>query len=88
MWEILKVIWDVFVLRDAARSGKLNWRKTGFVVGWVVLEYLIVMPPLLLYIQHPPQYRRLFIAAVVLASIVLVVFMWLAFRWRSRQSAT
>ena len=87
MWEILKVIWDVFVLRDAARSGKLNWRKTGFVVGWVVLEYLIVMPPLLLYIQHP-QFRRLFIAAMVLASIVLVVFMWLAFRWRSRQSAT
>jgi hypothetical protein len=46
-----------------------------------------VMPPLLLYIQHP-QYRRLFIAAMVLASIVLVVFMWLAFRSRSRHSTT
>ncbi|HZL51135.1 MAG TPA: hypothetical protein VFC37_09340 [Terracidiphilus sp.] len=87
MWEMFKVIWDVFVLRDAARRGKLNWRKTGFVVGWVVLEYLIVMPPLLLYIQHP-QYRPLFIAAMVLATIVLVVFLWLAFKWRSSHSTT
>ena len=37
MWEILKVIWDIFVLRDAARKGKLNWRKTGFAVCFVVL---------------------------------------------------
>jgi hypothetical protein len=87
MWEMLKVVWDVFVLRDAARRGKLNWRKTGFVVGWVVLEYLIVMPPLLLYIQHP-QYRPLFIASVVMAIMALAVFLWLAFRLRSRQSTT
>jgi hypothetical protein len=25
-------IWNIFVLRDAARKGKLNWRETGFVV--------------------------------------------------------
>jgi len=86
MWEILKVIWDIFVLRDAARRGKLNWRKTGFVVGFVVLEYLIAMPALILYIQHP-QYRTLFIAAMVLAVVVLVVFVGLAWRLRSRSSA-
>ena len=85
MWEILKVIWDIFVLRDAARKGKLNWRKTGFVVGFVVLEYLIAMPALILYIQHP-QYRTLFIAAMVLAVVVLVVFVGLAWRSRSRSS--
>jgi len=85
MWEILKVIWDIFVLRDAARRGKLNWRKTRFVVGFVVLEYLIAMPALILYIQHP-QYRTLFIAAMVLAVVVLVVFVGLAWRSRSRSS--
>jgi hypothetical protein len=55
MWEFLKVIWDIFVLRDAAQKGKLNWRKTGFVVGLVVLEYVIAMPALLLYTASPIQ---------------------------------
>lgn len=86
MWEILKVIWDIFVLRDAARKGKLNWRKTGFVVCFVVLEYVIAMPPLLLYIKHP-QYKPLFIAAMVLAVVILVVFAGLAWRLRFRSSA-
>jgi hypothetical protein len=86
MWEILKVIWEILVLRDAARKGKLNWRKTGSVVGFVVLEYLIAMPALLLYIQHP-QYKPWFIAAMVLAIINLVVFVGLALRSRSRSSA-
>jgi Na+/melibiose symporter-like transporter len=86
MWELLKVAWDIFVLHDAARRRKLNWSKTGFVVGFVVLEYVIAMPALLLYIQHP-QYRPWFIAAMVLAIINLVVFVWLALRWRARSSA-
>jgi hypothetical protein len=83
MWEFLKVAWDVFVLRDAAQRGKLNWRKTGFVVGFVVLEYIIAMPALLLYIQHP-RYKPWFIAAMVLAVVNLVIFVWLAWRLRSR----
>jgi len=86
MWGILKVIWDIFVLRDAARKGKLNSRKAGLVVGFVVLEYVIAMPALLLYIQHP-QYKPLFIAAMVLAFVILVVFASLAWRLRSRISA-
>jgi hypothetical protein len=86
MWELLKVAWDIFVLRDAARRGKLNWRKTGFVAGFVVLEYLIAMPALLLYIQHP-KYKPWFIAALVLAAINLVVFVRLGLRLRSRSSA-
>ena len=42
--ELRKVAWDVFVLRDAGQRGRLNRRKTGFVAGFVVLEYIIVMP--------------------------------------------
>ncbi len=83
MWEMFKIMWDVFVLRDAARRGKLNWRKTGLMVGFAVLEYLIAMPALLLYIQHP-QSKPLFIAAMVLATVILVLFLWLMSRWRSR----
>jgi len=30
MWELLKVAWDVFILRDAAQREKLNRRRTGF----------------------------------------------------------
>ncbi len=86
MWEMLKVAWDIFVLRDAAQRGKLNWRKTGFVVGFVVLEYLIAMPALILYIQHP-QYKSLFLAAMTLAVVILVVFIWLAVRLRPWTSA-
>jgi hypothetical protein len=86
MWEMHKVAWDIFVLRDAAQKGKLNWRKTGFGVGFVVLEYLIVMPALLLYIQDP-QHKPLFVAAVVLAVIILVAFVGIARQLRSRPSA-
>jgi hypothetical protein len=85
MWEMLKVAWEIFVLRDAAQKGKLNWRKTGFVAGFVVLEYLIVMPALILYIQHP-QYKTLFIVAMVVAVVILVVFLSLAVRMRARFS--
>ena len=86
MWEMLKIAWDIFVLRDAAQRGKLNWRKTGLAVGFVVLEYVIVMPALILYIQHP-QYKTLFIAAIVVAVVVLIAFASLAWRLRSRPSA-
>ena len=86
MWEMLKVAWDIFVLRDAAQKGKLNWRKTGLVVGFVVLEYLIVMPALILYIEQP-QYKTLFFAAIALAVVILVAFVSLALRLRSRSSA-
>ncbi len=85
MWELLKVAWDIFVLRDAARRGTINWRKTGFVVGFVVLEYVIAMPALVLYLQHP-QYKPLFIGAMALAGINVVVFLWLAVRLRARFS--
>jgi hypothetical protein len=86
LWEMLKIAWDIFVLRDAAQKGKLNLRKTGLVVAFVVLEYLIVMPALILYIQHP-QYKTLLIAAIALAFVILVAFVSLAWRLRSRPTA-
>jgi uncharacterized membrane protein (GlpM family) len=87
MVEMLKIAWDVFVLRDAARRGKLDWRKTGLVAGFAILEYLILMPALLLYVQHP-QYKPLFIAALVIFTVNVAGFVWLTLRWRSRPAAT
>ncbi len=86
MWEALKIVWDVVVIRDGIRKGKMNWRKTLFTAGFVVLEYVIVMPALLVYVKHP-EYKPLFIAAMVLAMVNLAGFVWLALRWRSRQPA-
>ncbi len=86
MWEILKIIWDVVVLRDGMRKGQLGWRKSLFAVGFVVLEYLVAMPAVLLYHKHP-QYKPLFIAAMVLVVVNFIGFVWLALRWRSRQPA-
>lgn len=85
MFELFKLLWDVVVLRDAARKGNVNWRTWVYGFGFVLVEYGIALPALLLYQKHP-QHKPVFIAAMVLALVNFVGFMWWAIRWQSRQS--
>ncbi len=87
MFELCKLIWDMVVLRDAAKKGQMNWRVWVYGFGFVVIEYAIALPAALLYEKHP-QYKPVFIGALVLAAINFVAMMWWAIRWRARQIAS
>ena len=85
MFEILKLIWDVVVLRDAARKGQLNWRIWPIALCFVCVLYGTGVPAVLLYEKHP-QYKPLFIAAVVFDALLSICFMYWAWRWQARQA--
>ncbi|HEX4022108.1 MAG TPA: hypothetical protein VHX63_13260 [Acidobacteriaceae bacterium] len=87
MFELFKLLWDVVVLRDAARKGQLmNWRAWVYGFGFALIEYGIALPAVMLYEKHP-QYKPVFIAAMVLVVVNFICMMWWAWRWRARQSA-
>lgn len=86
MFEFFKIIWDVLVLRDAARKGQLTWRIWLIAFGFVLVEYGIGLPAVILY-SKDPRYKPLLVAAMVLVAVNLVCFMWFGRRWWLRQSA-
>jgi hypothetical protein len=86
MFELFKIVWDLVVLRDAARRGQLNWRIWPVTFGFVLLEYCVGLATMTFYINHP-EYKSLFIAVMVLMAISFVYFLWWAWRWQTRQAA-
>ena len=56
MLELVKLVWDVFVLRDAARRGQLNWRVWVVAIAFVLILYGTGLPAAMLYDKHP-QYK-------------------------------
>lgn len=87
MFELFKLLWDVVVLRDAACKGqRMNWRIWVYGFGFVLVEYGIALPAVMLYEKHP-QYKPVFILAMVVVIINFICCMWWAWRWRLRQAA-
>ena len=86
MFELVKLAWDVFVLRDAARKGQLNWQTWVIAIGFVLFLYGTGLPVAILYDKHP-QYKLLFIAVVALDGLVFIGFMIWGVRRYLRQSA-
>jgi hypothetical protein len=74
MFELFKLAWDVFVLRDAARKGQLNWQVWVIAIAFVLFLYGTGLPVALLYDKHP-QYKALFIATLALDGLVFIWFM-------------
>lgn len=74
MIEFFQILWNLFMLRDAARKGQLTVGVWVFAIGFVVLLYAILLPATVLWQNHP-QYKPLFVAAGVLDGIVFVVGM-------------
>ena len=80
MIELLKLVWDVIVLRDSARKGLLNWRVFAFAVGFVLLLYGTGIPAVIDYQKHP-SHKPLFIAALAFDLLLFVAFMIWGTRW-------
>ncbi|WP_348264775.1 hypothetical protein P8935_09595 [Telmatobacter sp. DSM 110680] len=87
MFEIFKIVWDVLVLRDAARKGQLNWRIWTIAICFVLFLYGTGLPVTLLYEKYP-GYKPLFIATLALDGLAFVWFMIWGVRRYLRQLAT
>ena len=86
MWQLLKVAWDLGVLRDGIRKGQLGWRKLLFAIGFAVLEYAIAVPAAVLYAKDA-RFKPLFLGAMALDVVLLIAFFWIALRWYLRSLA-
>jgi cytochrome c biogenesis protein CcdA len=86
MLELIKLIVDGLILRDSARKGLLTWKVVLFAVGFVLVLYGTGLPATLLYQAHP-QYKPLFIAAIVFDGTIFILFMIFGTRWYLRANA-
>ena len=87
MIEFFQILWNLFMLRDAARKGQLTMGVWVFAIGFVVLLYAILLPAVVLWQNHP-QYKPVFVAAVVLDGIVFVVGMVWAWKLQTKLIAS
>jgi O-antigen/teichoic acid export membrane protein len=75
MLEIFKLIWDGIALRDAARKGQLTWKVWAIGFGFAIAVYAIGLSAALLYVAHP-EYKPLFIAAMVVIALMFASVLW------------
>jgi predicted transporter len=81
MFELVQIVWDLFMVRREARSGRLTLRKALIAGGLTVLLYAIVVPAAMLYDKHP-EMKPVFIAAVVLGAADFLFLIYLGFHWK------
>ena len=87
MFELFKIFWDVVVIRDAAHKGRKL--STGIVLralGFVLLLYVTLLPATVLYSNHP-QYKPVFIAALVIDGILAILMFRWEYKWWVKQRA-
>lgn len=87
MFEILKIVWDLVVLRDAERKGQMNWRMWVIAISFVLFLYGTALPALLLY-EKNPGYKPLFLATLALDGLAFVWFLIWSLRRYCRRMAT
>ncbi len=83
MFELIKLAWDAVVLRDSARKGEMTWKVWLAAGGFLAAIYGIGLPAILLLDKYPND-KRIFPAAATLIGVVVVIYFWLAIRWRLR----
>jgi peptidoglycan/LPS O-acetylase OafA/YrhL len=81
MFELFQVVWDLFMVRRAAKSGQLTLRKAAIAIGLTVLLYALVIPAFVLYDKHP-EYKPLMIVGMVLGAADLIFLVCLGFYWQ------
>ena len=86
MFELFQVVWDLFMVRRSVRSGQLTLRKAAIAIGLTILLYAIVVPAAILYDKHP-EWKPLFIAAMVLGAADCIFLVGLGFYWQRQWAA-
>jgi Na+/melibiose symporter-like transporter len=86
MFELVKLLWDLVMIRDASRRGLLSWRIWLLSFGVVIILYGTAVPAAMLW-EKCPQYEAIFIAVMVVDGVGFVAFVIWAWRWQVRQRA-
>ena len=86
MFELMKLLWDIFVLRDARKKGQMGARMWFVAAGFVLFLYGTGLPVAVFYDKYP-QYRPLFIGILALDVVAFVWFMIWGLRRYLRQLA-
>jgi hypothetical protein len=84
MFELIKIAWDVVVLRDAMGKGEMTARVWGAAALFLLVVVSIGLPTILYYERHPDASARVLMEAGGLLGLVLIGYFWLAIRWRLR----
>jgi cytochrome c biogenesis protein CcdA len=84
MDDLNNVFDELDELTEAAHEGLLAWKVVLFALGFSMLFYGTAMPSLLLYTKYP-QYKPLFIAALIFDGLALILIF--GFRWYRRTTA-
>jgi heme A synthase len=82
MADLLKLVWEVFVLADSIRKGEMT--KGAWIGAGVFLLAIagIGVPTVIYYNRHPDASAHVAIDAAVLLALVLIVYFLFAIRWR------
>jgi Flp pilus assembly protein TadB len=81
MLELIKLITDLFVLRDLKQQQEYSGNSMLLGFGFVIFLFATVFPAGLLAINHP-RYTWVFFTAVVLNLALLVYVLILGTRWQ------
>jgi hypothetical protein len=84
MFELIKLTWNLIVLRDSMRKGEMTAGVWGAALLCLLVIASIGIPTVLYYDRHPDASARVLIEAGVLLGLVLIAYFWLAIRWRLR----
>jgi hypothetical protein len=86
MLEFLKLITDIFVLRDLKQKGEYSGNAMLLGFGYVIFLFATVFPAALLSISHP-RYSWVFFTAVAVNVVALIYVLILGTRWQRRAKA-
>ncbi len=87
MLELIKVIVDLFVLRDTAKRGMFSWKLTGMAFVVVISGYVIALSTEAYYEKHPGA-KPLFVAVMISLVMGLAAFLWWGWRYQTRLAAS
>jgi len=86
MFELLKFLWDLVMVRDAYRRGLLTWRVWAVGIGLVLFLYGTCVPIALLWDKYP-RYVPLFICVFAVDGVLVLAVMIWGWRMQARRRA-
>ena len=84
MDELIKLIWNLFVLRDSMQKGEMTAGAWVTALLFLLGIACIGVPTVLYYDHHPDASPRFLIGAASALGMLLIVYFVFAIRWRLR----
>ena len=84
MSELLKLVWNFFVLRDSIRKGEMTGGAWLAALGFLATCCAIAVPAIVYYQRHPDADGTVFMYMMVALGVLLGAFYIWAFRRQQR----